>query len=287
MARGALDTYDLATFGQLGPASSIVLSLFGYYIGSGGNKRLVYYGRGAADATGDSTLMSPKTPVVSEYMSMEFGLLIDPAAAGKSTTLRVGLRGDLTNGYALEMISYGTPSNTVVNLVKYTGGVKSVQVQEIDAWPTFTELVIGMVIKDTPSGVDMSVFIDGTLTLSFVDSGPSQISSSGNMWLEFDSTSSLEATKDGLIFISYFDVTYAPTTRRDPMAMLRWSDDGGNTWSKERWESFGGLGEYRTRVKWNALGASRDRVYWFQISDPVKVILINSLLRVSGEDVPQ
>lgn len=55
----------------------------------------------------------------------------------------------------------------------------------------------------------------------------------------------------------------------DPQIMMRYSDDGGHTWSNELWRSLGKLGEYRTRVKWNKLGMSRDRVYQIRVSDPV------------------
>jgi hypothetical protein len=55
----------------------------------------------------------------------------------------------------------------------------------------------------------------------------------------------------------------------DPKIMMRYSDDGGYTWSNELWRDLGKVGKYRTRVKWNKLGTSRDRVYEFSISDPV------------------
>lgn len=57
----------------------------------------------------------------------------------------------------------------------------------------------------------------------------------------------------------------------DPKIMMRYSDDGGHTWSDELWVTLGKLGEYSTRVKWNRLGASRDRVYDLSVSDPVFV----------------
>ncbi len=57
----------------------------------------------------------------------------------------------------------------------------------------------------------------------------------------------------------------------DPQIMMRYSDDGGNTWSDELWRDMGKVGKYRTRVKWNKLGRSRDRVYEVSVSDPVFV----------------
>jgi len=66
-------------------------------------------------------------------------------------------------------------------------------------------------------------------------------------------------------------------------AMLQWSDDGGNTWSGEKWVSAGKLGEYRTRVKWNRLGSSRDRVFRFMLTDPVRCVLVNATSEIGVE----
>lgn len=66
----------------------------------------------------------------------------------------------------------------------------------------------------------------------------------------------------------------------DPQAMLRWSDDGGHTWSNEYWVAIGKIGKYRTRAKWNRLGSARDRVYEIRITDPVKVVLIGAEIEV-------
>jgi hypothetical protein len=66
----------------------------------------------------------------------------------------------------------------------------------------------------------------------------------------------------------------------DPQVMLQWSDDGGHTWSSERWKSIGKIGETRRRVRWTRLGRSRDRVYRVRVSDPVKVVLLGANLDV-------
>lgn len=62
----------------------------------------------------------------------------------------------------------------------------------------------------------------------------------------------------------------------NPKAILQWSDDGGHSWSNERWADIGKLGVRNTRVIWRRLGSSRDRVYRVRISDPVKVTLIGA-----------
>ena len=55
-----------------------------------------------------------------------------------------------------------------------------------------------------------------------------------------------------------------------PQAMLRWSDDGGQTWSKEHWVTTGKIGQYSQRAIWRRLGRSRDRVFELVVTDPVK-----------------
>lgn len=61
-----------------------------------------------------------------------------------------------------------------------------------------------------------------------------------------------------------------------PLAMIRWSDDGGHTWSDYRTTSIGGIGERGVRAIWRRLGRARDRVYEVSISEPVKVVLIGA-----------
>ncbi len=59
----------------------------------------------------------------------------------------------------------------------------------------------------------------------------------------------------------------------DPQAMLKWSNNGGRTWSSEHWRSIGLIGEYDRRARWGNLGMARDRVYELNITDPVDSIL--------------
>lgn len=71
----------------------------------------------------------------------------------------------------------------------------------------------------------------------------------------------------------------------DPQVMLRWSDDGGHTWSNEHWTSMGKMGGYATRAFWRRLGMTtklRDRVYEVSGTDPVKVAIVGANLEVSG-----
>ncbi len=71
----------------------------------------------------------------------------------------------------------------------------------------------------------------------------------------------------------------------DPQVMLRWSDDGGHTWSNEHWRSMGRIGEYGYRTIWRRLGMTlklRDRVYEVSGTDPVKIAIMGAELMLSG-----
>jgi hypothetical protein len=70
----------------------------------------------------------------------------------------------------------------------------------------------------------------------------------------------------------------------DPQIMLRFSDDGGHTWSREQWSSMGRIGQYYKRVFWRRLGMTlklRDRVYEISGTDPVKVAIMGAELLIS------
>ena len=74
------------------------------------------------------------------------------------------------------------------------------------------------------------------------------------------------------------------TQGADPQVMLRWSDDGGHTWSNEHWASMGKIGEYYKRVIWRRLGMTtklRDRVYEVSGTDPVKIAIMGAELILS------
>ena len=73
----------------------------------------------------------------------------------------------------------------------------------------------------------------------------------------------------------------------DPQVMLRWSDDGGHTWSNEHWRSMGAIGQFGARVIWRRLGMTtklRDRVYEISGTDPVKLAIMGAELIISGTD---
>ena len=70
----------------------------------------------------------------------------------------------------------------------------------------------------------------------------------------------------------------------DPQLMLRYSDDGGNTWSAQRWANMGRIGEYHRRVRFSQLGMFYQRMFEITISDPVDCVIIDAYADVDIED---
>lgn len=68
----------------------------------------------------------------------------------------------------------------------------------------------------------------------------------------------------------------------DPQIMMRYSDDGGRTWSNEKWRSLGNVGEFTKTVFWTNLGRSKRRIYEFVVTDGVKAVIIDGYLNVDG-----
>jgi hypothetical protein len=62
----------------------------------------------------------------------------------------------------------------------------------------------------------------------------------------------------------------------NPQIMLQVSRDGGYTYGNEMWSSFGQVGQYLKRAEWRRLGVSRNYVFKFRITDPVKVVMMSA-----------
>lgn len=68
----------------------------------------------------------------------------------------------------------------------------------------------------------------------------------------------------------------------DPQISLRWSDDGGNTWSSTLTRSLGRVGEYRRQVKFNQLGSGYNRVFEVATTAKCKVVLQGAFIDVAA-----
>jgi hypothetical protein len=83
---------------------------------------------------------------------------------------------------------------------------------------------------------------------------------------------------------NYLAASTTPAVNQEAQFMLRWSDDGGHTWSNTHWSGAGAVGAYGHRVFWRRLGMTlklRDRVYELSGTDPIKIAIMGAELILS------
>jgi hypothetical protein len=163
---------------------------------------------------------------------------------------------------------------------------------EIEATLTDAELLF----SDTPGFVDLS---DATTRRRFISSGgtpawveangalafggevpPVYLSVAGNAPNTFAdnngtggplSITSGPLTLTGGPGCTPYYLTEAAGPAADPQWRLTVSDDGGRTWSTlVKVRSIGKLGEYLTRLRWQKMGQSRERMIKLECTDPVR-----------------
>jgi len=118
-------------------------------------------------------------------------------------------------------------------------------------------------------------------------SGPAIITDSNTIFLGDTYTITADATLDIGIVQTYVLGTQNVLdnqTTTNPQAMLRWSNDGGSTWSNEHWTSVGQMGKYQNRAIWRRLGTARDRIFEVSVTDPVNFVIISANLKVQGAE---
>ena len=63
-----------------------------------------------------------------------------------------------------------------------------------------------------------------------------------------------------------------------PLMMLRYSNDGGHTWSNTKTQTVGAVGQYGSRCLFNRLGSGRNRVWEISMTDPVKFAVFGAIV---------
>ena len=92
------------------------------------------------------------------------------------------------------------------------------------------------------------------------------------------------------IQVDEIEVEFAPgvglTTGQgsDPQAMLRFSIDGGKTWSNELWRGIGKVGEFENRSVWRQLGVGFQFNFELKVTDPVPVTVIGAYANIQVLD---
>lgn len=65
-----------------------------------------------------------------------------------------------------------------------------------------------------------------------------------------------------------------------PLALLRWSNNGGRTFGGSYPAGLGLIGQYDARAYWNRLGRGRARVFEVEISESIPVALVNAYVEL-------
>lgn len=77
----------------------------------------------------------------------------------------------------------------------------------------------------------------------------------------------------------------ATGTGSDPQITLRYSNDGGYTWSHHLARSLGKIGEYSTVPSWNRLGSGRQWVFELTYAEPTPLGLLEFYATVEGDAI--
>lgn len=80
--------------------------------------------------------------------------------------------------------------------------------------------------------------------------------------------------------VTQLTVTFYFKVPRAPELNLRWSNDGGHTWSNELTVGCGQAGEYTARAMFRRLGRARNRVFELSMSDPIGWRLLDGYLKL-------
>ena len=132
---------------------------------------------------------------------------------------------------------------------------------------------------DTESGLDLVA--EYVQTFLATQSGVTLTTEAGD---GFEPLGQYELSDIDISGYNLVTTAYLAAPGYDPQVMLRWSDDGGHTWSNEHWSPVGKIGAYGHRTFWRRLGMTmklRDRVYELSGTDPNKIAIMGAELILS------
>ena len=79
------------------------------------------------------------------------------------------------------------------------------------------------------------------------------------------------------------DMGRGPVDGTDPNIIMRYSNDGGYTWSHSMARSLGDIGQYSNRAIWNRLGSGKQWIFEFTMSENAPVALIDLFAEIDGD----
>jgi hypothetical protein len=101
----------------------------------------------------------------------------------------------------------------------------------------------------------------------------------GESILRLRATQTLDAPGANRVFYEYLQVDMESgvgSVTLDPQLMLRYSNDGGHTWSNIKTKGIGKSGEYGKRVRFGPSGAGRNRVWEISMTDDAKFAVLGA-----------
>jgi hypothetical protein len=177
----------------------------------------------------------------------------------------LNLVGDWQNGqiYKLDPLNYTDNGGEIRRLRRCPHLVTDLQRQYFDEFQIQFQPGVGV------GGLSVDTGLQG----NYIGTTYS-ISANGNLTILADQTD----------ILGYANQLSTNSTLINPQAMLRWSNDGGSTWSNEHWAKIGQQGKYKNRAIWRRLGQARDRIFEVSVSDPVKCVIVSANLKASEGD---
>ena len=201
-------------------------------------------------------------------VSVETGLGPQPPLQGSTVGTQVPLSLTLRDS---NNVLWTITVNTAGNLISSAGSVNPAQTLVLnDSATGTTSWQIGITIGGLLTTASVAFNPANPQTYALTDGGPS---------IAFN----LVVTQAGLLQTQQQFEYLA----RGPFLNLRWSDDGGHSWSNEYARDCGQAGNFRTRVIWRRLGRSRDRVYEINCSDQIGWRIIDAYLQAAPGYEPQ
>lgn len=240
-------------------------------------------------ATGDTQIdIVGAVTTTTSTVSASGTVLVAGTGAVTTTTSTVASSGAVA---IVGTASVTTPASLVAGAAQFTNGTASVTTTTATVAGVGAPSYVGTAaVTTTTSTVALSGGITSIGVGSVTTTAPT-VEGYGEAFVAFPTTTYTVrrqrrapylSQEDAWLFHTRFELSFEAGTGlvsgqgSDPQLMLRWSDNGGHTWSDEHWTAAGKIGQYRRRAIWRRLGRSRKRLYEVTMSDPVKWSIVGA-----------
>lgn len=184
------------------------------------------------------------------------------------------IAGDRANGFLYEMSAdfntdYGYPLRWVRRTPHNTSDGKRVQYNRFEV---FMQIGVGLTVPlwlndQSIDPVTFAASLAALVSATTITQAQSDAMQAIYNWTPYN----LElALPDPSVMtpLGFFDYG------NNPQIGMRYSDDGGETWSAFRYRDIGRAGSFNQRIYWNRLGKSRDRVWEISGDAPVATAIV-------------